>query len=97
MEGCALATDPKNKPDKKRGGSDNRDINNNTMSQKAITEALQKAVNIDIIYPVGVVIWFAQNKNPNSLFPGTTGNTGSDSSVLVVNAYIMLMEWYRTV
>lgn len=44
----------------------------NTMSQKAITEALQNAVNIDTIYPVGVVIWFAQNKNPNSLFPGTT-------------------------
>lgn len=43
----------------------------NTMSQKAITEALKNAVNIDTIYPVGVVIWFAQNKNPNSLFPGT--------------------------
>ena len=42
-----------------------------TMSQKAITEALKNAVNIDTIYPVGVVIWFAQNKNPNSLFPGT--------------------------
>ena len=43
----------------------------NTMSQKAITEALKNAVNIDTIYPIGVVIWFAQNKNPNSLFPGT--------------------------
>ncbi|ORQ08800.1 phage tail protein, partial [Vibrio cholerae] len=27
---------------------------------------------------------------------GTTGNTGSGSSVSVVNAYIMLMGWYRT-
>ncbi|TPW42538.1 hypothetical protein FKM52_10140 [Mixta tenebrionis] len=26
----------------------------------------------DSIYPVGVVTWFAQNKNPNTLFPGTT-------------------------
>jgi len=41
------------------------------MSQKAITEALQKAVNIDIIYPVSVVIWFVQSKNPDSLFPGS--------------------------
>ncbi|WP_342214474.1 phage baseplate protein [Erwinia persicina] len=24
------------------------------------------------IYPVGIVTWFAQNKNPNTLFPGTT-------------------------
>lgn len=27
---------------------------------------------MDAIYPVGVVTWFAQNKNPNQLFPGTT-------------------------
>ncbi|KTL61294.1 hypothetical protein AA106_09495 [Photorhabdus laumondii subsp. laumondii] len=27
---------------------------------------------INIQYPVGIVIWFAQNKNPNVLFPGTT-------------------------
>ncbi|QQK88184.1 hypothetical protein [Providencia phage PSTRCR_127] len=26
---------------------------------------------INVVYPVGVVMWFAQNKNPNSLFPGT--------------------------
>ncbi|MEZ2634402.1 phage tail protein [Morganella morganii] len=28
-------------------------------------------------------------------FSGTTGNTGSGSSVSIVNAYIMLMGWYR--
>jgi len=24
------------------------------------------------LYPIGIVLWFAQNKNPNTLFPGTT-------------------------
>ncbi|MCU5774734.1 hypothetical protein N5923_21720 [Erwiniaceae bacterium BAC15a-03b] len=28
--------------------------------------------SVDQMYPVGIVIWFAQNKNPNLLFPGTT-------------------------
>ncbi|WP_414162597.1 phage baseplate protein [Xenorhabdus nematophila] len=42
------------------------------MSQKAITDALAKAVSIDLLYPVGIILWFAQNKNPNSLFPGTS-------------------------
>ncbi|WP_334469262.1 tail fiber protein [Arsenophonus sp. PmNCSU2021_1] len=32
---------------------------------------LAKTVSIDGIYPVGVVLWFAQNKNPNTLFPNT--------------------------
>lgn len=41
------------------------------MSQKAVTDALQNAVNLNTIYPVGIVVWFAQNKNPNTLFPGT--------------------------
>ncbi|NHB91939.1 phage tail protein [Photorhabdus cinerea] len=27
---------------------------------------------INTLYPVGIVVWFAQNKNPNVLFPGTT-------------------------
>ncbi|MEQ1965249.1 hypothetical protein ABLB69_19335 [Xenorhabdus khoisanae] len=26
---------------------------------------------LDMVYPVGIVAWFAQNKNPNSLFPKT--------------------------
>jgi hypothetical protein len=26
---------------------------------------------MDAIYPIGIVTWFAQNKNPNQLFPGT--------------------------
>lgn len=25
----------------------------------------------DMLYPVGIVVWFAQNKNPNTLFPKT--------------------------
>ncbi|WP_092550751.1 phage baseplate protein [Xenorhabdus koppenhoeferi] len=42
------------------------------MSQKAITDALANAVSIDMLYPIGIVVWFAQNKNPNSLFPNTS-------------------------
>ncbi|UBX30088.1 MULTISPECIES: phage tail-collar fiber domain-containing protein [Arsenophonus] len=41
------------------------------ISQDAVTKALQNAMNINTLYPVGVVIWFAQNKNPNTLFPNT--------------------------
>ena len=29
---------------------------------------------INSVYPVGIVTFFAQNKNPNTLFPGTTWN-----------------------
>lgn len=29
---------------------------------------------INLIYPIGIVTWFAANKNPNTLFPGTTWN-----------------------
>ncbi|CAG9424294.1 phage tail protein [Providencia rettgeri] len=43
----------------------------NVMSQDAVTKALQNAVNLNTIYPVGIVVWFAQNKNPNTLFPNT--------------------------
>lgn len=43
----------------------------NVMSQKAVTDALQNTVNLNAIYPIGIVVWFAQNKNPNTLFPGT--------------------------
>ncbi|PQQ22490.1 phage tail protein [Photorhabdus hindustanensis] len=35
-------------------------------------ELAKSAANINTIYPVGIVVWFAQNKNPNALFPGTT-------------------------
>lgn len=39
-------------------------------TSRAVKTALNRSMNV--IYPVGVVIWFAQNKNPNELFPGTT-------------------------
>lgn len=59
----------------------------NTMSQKAITDALKNAVNIDTIYPVGVVIWFAQNKNPNNLFPGTRWSyIGENKTIRLANS-----------
>ncbi|WP_404462779.1 phage baseplate protein [Providencia rettgeri] len=43
----------------------------NVMNQKAVTDALQNAVNLNTIYPIGIIVWFAQNKNPNTLFPCT--------------------------
>ncbi|WP_230083330.1 phage tail protein [Providencia sp. wls1950] len=30
-----------------------------------------RVANLNLIYPVGIVVWFAQNKNPNTLFPNT--------------------------
>lgn len=41
------------------------------MSEKAVSDVLQNAVNLNTVYPVGIDVWFAQNKNPNTLFPGT--------------------------
>ncbi|MBI6548224.1 phage baseplate protein [Xenorhabdus lircayensis] len=41
------------------------------MSQNAVTQAIKSSMDIDTIYPIGVVIWFAKNKNPNNLFPRT--------------------------
>ena len=32
------------------------------------------SLQIDSEYPEGAVLFFAQNKNPNALFPGTTWN-----------------------
>lgn len=41
---------------------------------KAVKAAydLAKSIGVNTLYPVGIVVWFAQNKNPNTLFPGTT-------------------------
>ncbi|HBN5911837.1 hypothetical protein Q4R60_16290 [Morganella morganii] len=67
----AFTADLEKKPDKNAVTQTTGASTTNTMSQKAVTDALQNAVNIDTIYPVDVVIWFAQNKNPDNLFPGT--------------------------
>ncbi|AYA40928.1 tail fiber protein [Xenorhabdus nematophila] len=40
-----------------------------------LTETIEQAKNaatINAIYPVGIVLWFAQNQDPNKLFSGTT-------------------------
>lgn len=42
---------------------------------------------VDSVYPVGVVMFFAQNKNPNSLFPGTTWTyIGENKTIRLGNA-----------
>jgi len=50
--------------------------NDETMAAtpKAVKAAydLANSMSINTLYPVGIVVWFAQNKNPNTLFPGTT-------------------------
>ncbi|AKJ43762.1 hypothetical protein QQ39_04905 [Pragia fontium] len=40
---------------------------------KAVRQALELAItrSIDAVYPVGVVMFFAENKDPNMLFQGT--------------------------
>ncbi|ENN8376334.1 hypothetical protein ACAX46_001736 [Providencia rettgeri] len=59
----------------------------NVMSQDAVTKALQNAVSINTIYPVGIVTWFAQNKNPNTLFPGTKWQyIGENKTIRLANA-----------
>lgn len=41
----------------------------------------------DSIYPIGVVTWFAQNKNPNTLFPGTKWNyIGENRTIRLASA-----------
>jgi len=47
---------------------DDGDVNKLLLS---LTKALSKPI-IDVSHPVGIVAWFAQNKNPNDIFPGTT-------------------------
>ncbi|WP_459517210.1 phage baseplate protein, partial [Erwinia amylovora] len=38
-------------------------------------------------YPVGIVTWFAQNKDPNKLFPGTTWkNIGENRTIRLASA-----------
>jgi microcystin-dependent protein len=50
--------------------------NDETMAAtpKAVKAAydLANSMSVNTLYPVGIVVWFAQNKNPNTLFPGTT-------------------------
>jgi len=42
---------------------------------------------VDEIYPVGIVTWFAQNKNPNTLFPNTTWNSiGENKTIRLAKA-----------
>lgn len=53
-------------------------------TSKAVKTALNRS--LDMIYPVGVVMWFAQNKNPNELFPGTTWRyLGDNKTVRLAN------------
>ncbi|ENN8374942.1 phage tail protein [Providencia rettgeri] len=57
------------------------------MSQNAVTQALQNAVNLNTIYPVGIVVWFAQNKNPNTLFPNTKWQyIGENKTIRLANS-----------
>ncbi len=48
-----------------------RKINGKALSSD-ITLTLADLDIIDTIYPIGAVMFFAENKNPNGLFPGTT-------------------------
>ncbi|MEQ4671814.1 phage tail protein [Providencia manganoxydans] len=61
-------------------------------SQKLLTESLKESAKttqeslINLIYPVGVVMWFAQNKNPNALIPNTEWKyIGENKTVRLAN------------
>ncbi len=42
---------------------------------------------VDLLYPVGIVTWFAQNKDPNKLFPGITWkNIGENRTIRLASA-----------
>ncbi|EJD6037839.1 hypothetical protein M0J18_RS05305 [Morganella morganii] len=57
------------------------------MRQKAITGVLKNAVDIDTIYPIEVVVWFVQNKNPGSLFPVTMQSyIGENKTIRLANS-----------
>lgn len=46
---------------------------NTENDDKSLTlKKLAQYITTDMIYPVGVVMFFAKNKDPNDLFPGTT-------------------------
>lgn len=83
----ALNADLNKKMDKTAIVQNTGNSSTSVMSQNAVTEALKNAVNIDTIYPVGVVIWFAQNKNPNDLFPGTSWSyIGENKTIRLANS-----------
>lgn len=83
----ALNADLNKKMDKTAVVQNTGNSSTSVMSQNAVTEALKNAVNIDTIYPVGVVIWFAQNKNPNDLFPGTSWSyIGENKTIRLANS-----------
>lgn len=48
--------------------------NGDTAALKAQLLTALTSLQIDSVYPVGAVLFFAQNKNPNTLFPGTVWN-----------------------
>ncbi|WGL97899.1 hypothetical protein QE177_11985 [Arsenophonus sp. aPb] len=63
------------------------DNTDKVMSQKAVTDELKKITTIDAIYPAGIAIFFAQNKNPNQLFPGTKWQyTGENKTIRLAKA-----------
>ncbi|MEW5109778.1 phage tail protein [Morganella morganii] len=78
----ALNADLNKKVDKTAVVQNTGNSSTSVMSQNAVTEALKNAVNIDTIYPVGVVIWFAQNKNPNDFFPVTSWSYNGENKTL---------------
>ncbi|MEI2626976.1 phage tail protein [Erwinia aphidicola] len=53
-------------------------INSSSETLAATPKAVKAAYDLanrnylNELYPIGIVLWFAQNKNPNTLFPGTT-------------------------
>lgn len=67
------------------------DSNSETMAAtpKAVKAAYDLASNVSVdgLYPVGIVVWFAQYKDPNKLFSGTTWKyIGEDRTIRLASA-----------
>lgn len=61
----------------------NTDGDDKTLTLKKLAEY----ISFESIYPVGVVMWLAQNKNPNDLFPGSTWSyIGEDKVIRLAKA-----------
>ncbi|MDH0356562.1 tail fiber protein, partial [Morganella sp. GD04133] len=56
-------------------------------TSKAVSDALKNSASVNLLYPVGIVVFFAQNKNPNTLFPDTKWSyIGENKTIRLANS-----------
>lgn len=83
-----MTNDVMNKVDKDQVTQELGQATDKVPSQKLLTDSLSSSEQnlINTIYPVGVVMWFAQSKNPNNLIPNTEWKyIGENKTVRLAN------------